>query len=86
MDGGEFPDAVPGEVVIREVELGDVAEHRDQSDQTLVIQLTITQVQHIHPTKVSISEYLPGDLMNPCRSQVATQETMTLRFTSLCKV
>ena len=41
-----------------------MAEHGDQTDETFVIQLTVAEVQVVNSPEISISEDLPGDLMD----------------------
>ena len=41
-----------------------MTEHGNQTDETLVIQLTVAEVQIVNSPEVSISEDFPGDLMN----------------------
>ena len=41
-----------------------MAEHGNQTDETFIIQLAVTQVQVVNPPEISISEDLPGDLMD----------------------
>ena len=41
-----------------------MTEHGDQSDETLIVKLTVAEVEVIHTAEVSISEDLPGDLMD----------------------
>ena len=41
-----------------------MAEHGNKTDETFIIQLAVTQVQVVNPPEISISENLPGDLMD----------------------
>ena len=41
-----------------------MAEHGNETDETFIIQLAVTQVQVVNSPEVSISEDLPGDLMD----------------------
>ena len=49
-----------------------MAEHGNKTDETFIIQLAVTQVQVVNSPEVSISEDLPGDLMDaPLSESVA---------------
>ena len=42
-----------------------MTEHGDQSDETLIVKLTVAEVEVIHTAEVSISEDLASDLVDP---------------------
>ena len=41
-----------------------MAEHGDQPDEALVLQLAVAQVQHVHTAEVAVSEDLPGHFVD----------------------
>ena len=41
-----------------------MAEHGNKTDETFIVQLAVTQVQVVNSPEISVSEDLPGDLMD----------------------
>ena len=83
MNGGQFSDAIPGEVVVGEVEFRDMAKHRDKSDQALIIKLTVAQVKNINTTKVSVSKDLPCHFMDTFLGEMGSRNLDSLHSPQL---